>query len=708
MTRQGSQVELPVAVLQDGTTIRDVADMVDERYDALLRRYEWLEAMLNHVPDYIYAKDTAGRFLYANRAVVENNGFSHVEELIGLTDAQIHPHAHATADGIDIIERRVMQTGEADLGVEERRMKGEGWLMMSRVPLRDRQGQVIGLVGASRDITARKRAEELMSMQARLLRDVATGVAVSAFIETAKTTLKQALGGLDIGITLDPQPSPGETGQTLFPIVGRQGEPLGNISVDGSLLSEAGLREFLSGVAQAIGIAVVRDRDIRYIAYLAEHDALTGLANRSLFDRSLAALLAGEPMPLAVAFIDVDNFKLVNDSLGHAAGDDLLKVIASRILSVTGADALVSRIGGDEFIVVLQAAPEDAHLALQRIGEAVSQPMILEGREIGITCSIGVAFAGQHGTSAGELLARADIALFDVKKNGRNGVRAFSEDMAEATRSKIERVAELRRAIEQDEFILHFQPQKNIVTGAIVGAEALVRWQHPREGLLPPASFISLAEEVGLISAIGECVLRKACREARRWQDTGLPGVRVAVNVSARQFREPSLCQTVAAILDDVGLDAALLELEITESMIMEDVASAIARMEEITALGVSLAIDDFGTGYSSLSTLKMFPITRLKIDRSFIADIPADMGDVAIVKAIVTLSRTLGLEAVAEGIETPEQLALLSDAGCDAFQGYYLAKPMAASEFSAFVRLHIEKTGNEAEAEASTGNMPA
>jgi diguanylate cyclase (GGDEF)-like protein/PAS domain S-box-containing protein len=701
MTQQGSRAELPVTVLQDRATIREMADIADSRYEALLRRYEWLEAMLNHVPDYIYAKDKAGRFLYANRAVVENNGFSQVEQLIGLTDAEIHPHANAKADDIDIIERRVMESGEADLGVEERRMKGEGWLMMSRVPLRDRQGTVIGLVGASRDITARKRAEELMSVQTGLLQEVATGVAVPRLVKTAETVLKQVLGTEEVEIALDPDRQLAPSGRAAFAVVDREGQRLGHIAVAASALNETGIRELLTGVAQAVGIAIDRDRDTRHIAYLAEHDALTGLANRSLFDRRLAALLAKDEGPLAIAFIDVDNFKLVNDSLGHAAGDDLLRITAERIVSVVGGDAMVSRIGGDEFIALLPVPSEDAVPRLQKVLVEVSRPMVLEGRDIGITCSIGVAFSIEHGMAAGELLAKADMALFEVKKNGRNGVRVFSEDMAEATRTKLQRVAELRRAIAQDEFILHFQPQKDIVTGAIVGAEALVRWQHPEEGLLAPGTFIPLAEEVGLITAIGELVLRKACGEARRWQDEGLPRLRVAVNVSARQFRERSLSETVSGILDEAGLHPSLLELEVTESMIMEDVESAIARMRELNTLGVSLAIDDFGTGYSSLSMLKMFPIARLKIDRSFIADIPGDTGDVAIVKAIVTLSRTLGLEAVAEGIETPEQLAFLSDAGCDAFQGYHLARPLEAADFSNFVQRHV---ANETDRVATVG----
>lgn len=679
-----------MAVLQDRLRNR-VADAADERYEALLRRYEWLEAMLNHVPDYIYAKDMAGRFLYANRAVVENNGFSHVDELIGLTDGEIHPHANAKAIDIDAIERRVMESGEPDLGLEERRMKGEGWLMMSRVPLRDRQGHVIGLVGASRDITARKRSEELMSAHARLLRDVATGIAFPTFVETAENVLRDLLASPEIAISLDQVASDERPGAVKFDIASRDGQHLGNIAVPAFLLAETGIPEFLAGIAQAVGIASDRDRDTRYIAYLAEHDALTGLANRNLFDRRLAALLAMKEGPLAIAFIDIDNFKLVNDNFGHAAGDDLLKIVARRILSETGHDTVVSRIGGDEFVAVLHGEPVEAQKRLEDVLKAVSEPIELEGRVIGVTCSIGVAFSGLHGAASGELLAKADMALFEVKRNGRNGVRAFSEDLADATRTKLERVAELRRAIAQDEFVLHFQPQKDIASGAIVGAEALVRWQHPGEGLLPPSTFIPLAEDTGLITAVGELVMRKACQEARRWREEGLPALRIAVNVSARQFRDRSLCDTVAGILRDAGLEASMLELEVTESMIMEDVEGAIERMRELNELGVTLAIDDFGTGYSSLSMLKLFPINRLKIDRSFITDLPGDHGDVAIVKAIVTLSRTLGLEAIAEGIETPEQLVFLEDAGCDAFQGYHLARPLKADDFSKFVREYAQ-----------------
>lgn len=687
--------ELPSAFAsKDSVSSQEGNGAGEGRYLALLRRYEWLEAMVNHVPDFIYAKDLDGRFLFANSAIVENNGLSHVDQLIGLTDGEIHPQANAAAHNINTVEQQVMANGAPDLGVEERRMKGQGWLMMSRVPLRDRDGAIIGVVGASRDITARKRAEELMSAQTRMLRDVARGVELSSFVETVEKLLADVLIDGRVQVKLEPDVDDRTTAidTTVFPVVCRDGKICGALIADTLLMREAGVNEFLGGVAQAVGIAIDRDRDTHRIAFLAEHDALTGLANRTLLDRKLGAMLRDGDLPLAIAFIDLDNFKHVNDGLGHAAGDELLRVISARILNAAGRDAVVARIGGDEFIVVLPAMPGEAsaclhHTCLHHIQDELAVPILLDGVAVRVTCSIGVAFSKEHGNTADELFAKADMALYRVKDNGRNGIRVFSTDIADIARSRLERVEELRRAIDLDEFVLHFQPQKNIASNRIAGVEALIRWQHPHDGLQMPGSFISLAEEAGLITPIGNIVLRKACAQAVEWMREGLPPIRVAVNVSARQFLEASLCETVSSILDEFRLDPSLLEIEVTESLIMEDLDGAIARMHELTSLGVCLAIDDFGTGYSSLSTLKKFPLNRLKIDRSFIADIPGDTGDMAIVAAIIAMAKTLGLETVAEGVEQQEQLDFLIDLGCDAFQGYHLARPMSAAQLSSAIR---------------------
>ncbi|MDM9625415.1 EAL domain-containing protein [Rhizobium sp. S152] len=662
-------------------------EALQQQYLALSQQYERLEAMINHVPDFIYAKDTKGRFLFANRAIVANNGFSHMREMVGLTDADIHPGV--AARDIDSLESKVIASGEPDLGIEERRLKGQGWLMMSRVPLRDRDGTVIGVVGASRDISARKRAEELMSAQTRLLQDVARGMEFDSLLKDGQTLLQRLLPGATITFVLDDREGePVDDGCVQFPIFSRDGGRHGVLAVSAAALAEAGLREFLLGVAQTIGIAIDRHRDIAHIAFLAEHDILTGLPNRSLLDRKLDAMLksaAAQQQSLAVAFLDLDNFKLVNDSLGHGAGDELLKVVARRISSLLGPEDILSRIGGDEFVVVLGNADE-AMETLRTILTTVSQRLVVGGVEILTTCSIGVAFFAQHGDTASELFANADMALYRVKDAGRNGIQIFSPSMAAEARTKLATIDELRRAVERQEFVIHYQPQKSMNTGAVTGMEALVRWQHPQKGLLPPGSFIPLAEETGLIVPIGEFVLMEACRQARRWQDLGLAPCSVAVNVSARQFQEAGLVDHVAAALEQSGLDPQWLELEVTESLIMRDVEGAIARMHELKRLGVNLSIDDFGTGYSSLSTLKRFPISRLKIDRSFIADIPGDSGDMALTSAIISLGKILELEVVAEGVETEEQMQFLATAGCEYLQGFLFSKPLPSSEIGALL----------------------
>ncbi|NTF45755.1 bifunctional diguanylate cyclase/phosphodiesterase [Rhizobium rhizogenes] len=685
MTQQPDKPSKPTGVdpNDDNRHIRELFELLQAQYLALSERYEWLEAMINYVPDFIYAKDREGRFLFANRAIVANNGFLDVEELIGLTDAEIHPMADA--EKIDVVEQRVMDTGKPDLGVEERRMKGEGWLMMSRVPLRDRNGNIIGVVGASRDITARKRAEELMSAQTKLLQDVARGVDLSSFLKDAQMLLERLLDGRHVSFAVDGgQTETVAEGAMEFPIFSRDGGRHGTLVAETANGDETGLLEFLAGVAQTVGIAIDRHHDIAHIAYLAEHDALTGLPNRTRLDRKLVELLqkaSRDQKHVAVAFVDLDNFKLVNDNLGHAAGDELLKVVAQRISARVGNSGIVSRIGGDEFIIVLTENLDPVHQRLRAILEGISEPLTIDGVEIRVTCSMGVACSTEHGDTASDLFANADMALYRAKESGRNGIQMFNTAMGEEARNKLTRIDELRRAVERDEFVLHYQPQKDIRTGNVIGVEALVRWQHPVEGLLLPGAFIPLAEETGLIVAIGDIVLRKACRQAKVWQDRGLAALRVAVNVSARQFLEKSLTQQVASALKSAGLDPQWLELELTESLIMHDVEGAIERMHELKQLGVSLAIDDFGTGYSSLSTLRRFPLSRLKIDRSFIADIPSKTGDMAITSAIVSLGRTLELEVVAEGVETEEQAHFLAGAGCEMFQGYLFARPLPASE---------------------------
>ncbi|RVI45023.1 putative bifunctional diguanylate cyclase/phosphodiesterase, partial [Sinorhizobium medicae] len=382
-------------------------------------------------------------------------------------------------------------------------------------------------------------------------------------------------------------------------------------------------------------------------------------------------------------------FKLINDSLGHAAGDELLKAVAGRMrASVRKADFVV-RVGGDEFIILLNGLPKERDIVLSRLEDirsAIAMPLQLQGRSLQVSCSMGVACFPNQGRTAGELLANADMAMYRAKELGRDNIQVFTEEMAARAHERLQWQEELREALAGEEFLLHFQPQMNLGTGRIFAAEALLRWNHPVRGIISPSVFIPLAEETGLIVPIGDWALRAACRQLKAWQDAGLPPLIISVNVSARQFRERNWASRVAEILKETGLEARYLELELTESLIMQDVPGAIATMHALEAIGVHLAIDDFGTGYSSLSALKRFPVRRLKIDRSFVTDIPLDADDMAITYAIISLVQKLGLRVIAEGVESEAQVEFLQKAGCDEIQGYFFSRPLSAEAFESLL----------------------
>lgn len=707
---------------------RDI-DMVERQY--------WLENVINQIPDYIYAKDLEGRFLFANQAVVTNNGLSHLTDLVGRTDFDFLPR-HVAETAADV-ERRVTETGLPHFGSEELAFRGGGerWLMFTRVPLRDASGTIVGVVGASRDITAQKSAERRMRSQSYLLEMIARGTPLPDFLDelarmitgfsedvhAALLTIRPNSGQLRMAAapTLNEEYQRRVNGIPIFPVatnlamieaalklafdqagiseVDHQCHCLAISDADGQIegvlalySSEAsryqpGFSDFVSIAVHMAGIAISRHRAEARIRFLADHDPLTGMANRALLDRKLTLAMQKADLrgsEVALAFLDLDNFKLVNDSLGHSVGDQLLKIVADRIYELIGDHGSLARIGGDEFVIILESMDIKSSLGLlSAIREAVARPIALHEIELRITCSIGVATYPSHGKSAGDLLASADMAMYRAKELGRDGIASFTSEMTATVRRKLSRTDELRQAILRDEFVLHYQPQVDIQTGRIIAAEALVRWNHPCEGLVYPDDFIALAEETGLIVPIGEWVLRMACKQAKAWQDQGLGSIRISVNVSARQFQERRLIETVAAVLSETGLDSSWLELEITESLIMKDLASSIARMHELEKLGVMLAVDDFGTGYSSLSALKRFPLSRLKIDRSFIADIPHDDDDMAITSAIISLAQKMGLEVIAEGVETEEQARFLVESGCKEAQGYFYSRPIGQERFN-------------------------
>jgi diguanylate cyclase (GGDEF)-like protein/PAS domain S-box-containing protein len=428
------------------------------------------------------------------------------------------------------------------------------------------------------------------------------------------------------------------------------------------------------------------------VYHVAQHDVLTGLPNRSLLQDRLGQAVAyatRSGYPVWVMMIDLDRFKYVNDSMGHKAGDVLLVTVAARLRSALRDTDTVARLSGDEFVVILSehAGEPLSRDIVQRVMDAVARPVMLGTKEFMVTCSIGVAVYPSEGTPADSLIEHADIAMYRAKKLGRNNFQFYTPAMNEESLERVRIETALRNALERDQFVLHYQPQVDLASGQIVGMEALIRWEHPELGMVPPSRFISVAEETGLIVQIGAWVMRTAAAQNKAWQDAGLGRLRVAVNLSARQFGDPELIGGIEAVLADTGLDPACLEIELTESLFMSEVTPAVDLLHRMKALGVNLSIDDFGTGYSSLSYLSRFPIDTLKIDRSFVADILDDANDAAIVTSIIALAHNLKLTVIAEGVELAEQLDYLRSQGCDEMQGYFFSRPLPASEFEQLLR---------------------
>ncbi|MFL6659812.1 MAG: EAL domain-containing protein [Massilia sp.] len=438
-------------------------------------------------------------------------------------------------------------------------------------------------------------------------------------------------------------------------------------------------------------VAIVRDITERKlieqrIRHIAHHDDLTGLPNRSLIrDRLDQAILHAQrrERSVAVAFIDLDGFKLVNDGLGHNAGDELLKVVGRRMQDCLRREDTLGRFGGDEFVVILADQPDNPlHLAplLEKLRNAVHEPVLLDGQEVQVSCSMGVVMYPRDGGDPNTLMMNADAAMYRAKELGKNTFQFYTREMNASVEQKLVLLEGLRGALDDGQFHLLYQPKVDLRTGLIIGVESLIRWQHPEQGLISPLRFIGLAEESGLIVAIGEWVLHTACKQNKEWQDAGLAPITISVNVSPRQFEERRLVERVAQALEQSGLDPATLELEVTESLIMRDLAQSVGKMRELKAMGLSLSIDDFGTGYSSLSALKSFPIARLKIDKSFVSELADNPDDQAIAMAVISLGHKLNLRVIAEGVETEQQCTFLRDNDCDEMQGYLFSTPVPAS----------------------------
>ncbi len=440
-----------------------------------------------------------------------------------------------------------------------------------------------------------------------------------------------------------------------------------------------------STIARDITARKAAEKQLQFLAY---YDALTGLPNRTLLEDRLAKALAGARRKkdrVAILFLDLDLFKNVNDSLGHSAGDHLLQEVAERLKTWGRDQDSIARVGGDEFVLVLNDIKDtpDAAVAAERLMDAMTAEFVVQGRSLHIGCSLGISIFPEHGADGETLIKNADAAMYRAKDYGRNNFQFFTNDMNAQVMERLTLENSLRLALAKKELFLVYQPQLDIASGTITGLEALLRWQHSDLGLVPPDKFIRIAENSGLIAPIGEWVLRTACTQARKWQDEGIPAVTVAVNVSAVQFRQENFCELISKVLQETGLAARHLELELTESLLLSSADLTLSLLRKLKATGVMLSIDDFGTGYSSFGYLRQFQVNKLKIDRSFIRDVAVKADDAAITAAIIGLAKNLNLKVIAEGVENEAQMSFLRGHRCDEVQGYYISKPLAVDKVS-------------------------
>jgi diguanylate cyclase (GGDEF)-like protein/PAS domain S-box-containing protein len=571
----------------------------------------------------------------------------------------------------------------------------------------DQTGHTTRMAGISMDIDERKHAEERLYLQVAALEAAANAIVITdsdgtivwvnhAFTVMTGYSKEEALGNNPRLLKSGKQPESyyADLWSTISSGEVWRGEIV-NRRKDGTTYPEemtiTPVTRHVGNTANRYFVAIKQDitqrkdaeKQVRYLAY---YDALTGLPNRTLLQDRLATALAGARRhkdKIAVLFFDLDRFKDINDSLGRSVGDLLLQEVAERLKTWAREQDTIARVGGDEFLIVLTRLKDltDVTLAAKRLMDAMAREFVVQGQPLSVSYSLGIGIFPEHGTDSETLIKNADAAMCSAKEKGRNHCRFFTEDMNAQAVERLTLEGSLRLALDKKELFLMYQPQVDIATGRIVGLEALLRWQHPVLGLVPPDKFIRIAENCGLIVPIGEWVLRTACSQARKWQDEGLPAVSVAVNVSAIQFRQEDFCQLIRGVLEETGLAPQYLELELTESLLLVNADVTLSVLQELKAMGLTLAIDDFGTGYSNFGCLKKFRVSKLKIDRLFIHDVATNPDDAAITTAIIAMAKSLHLKVIAEGVEQEEQMSFLRKHHCDEIQGYYFSRPLAVDK---------------------------
>jgi diguanylate cyclase (GGDEF)-like protein/PAS domain S-box-containing protein len=732
--------------LRDGSYVA-THDDVTER----LNKNISLQALLDWVPDYLWVKDTSSRFIIANKSLALDSGRATPADMTGLSDFDIHPEERALE--FFTSERHILTSGQPMIDREELVEIPGGvrkWLLSTKVPVRDGNGEIFGLVGIARNITDRKLADDLRTGQAHVLEMLAIGASLKEvldyLIRLAESQLTGIAGSIQLmdkdgahlrrgaapslpatlnrdmdGIRV--RPNAGSYAAAAFhaapvitadimsdplwdgcrelaapfgyrscwstPILSHQGCVLGVFTLYSANARAPSAIEtrLIDTTVHIAGLAIERKLNADRIQFMASHDTLTGLANRAQLKDCLAKALSAANEPgraVSVVYIDLDSFKAVNDSLGHNAGDELLKTVAARMVNSVRSTDIVVRIGGDEFVIILVDHVNSAsvHAAtLQRIRSAIAEPMYLAGYSLRVTCSMGFAGYPDDGRDAETLLANADAAMYRAKETGRDNFQFYTPKLSRSVRAKFALQEDLRGALERAELALNYLPQVNLQTGRIAAVGALIRWNHPRLGVIPPATFIPIAEATGQIVPISDWAIFAACKQNKDWQDAGLAHITIGVSVSARQFREKSWVDRVAEILRKTGLSAKYLELELTESLIVQDVGDAVEKLTRLRALGVQLAIDNFGTGYSGLGTFKNFPADRLKIDKSLIIDTAESDYGRALIRAVISLGHSLKMRVIAKGVETQAQLDILRSENCDEIQGYHFSQPVLHQE---------------------------
>ncbi len=667
------------------------------------------KAILDNIPDIAWLKDIDSNYIMVNSAV--GKAFSLApDEFPGKSDRDFFPVEMAALYRKDDLE--VISTGKGKRVIEPWQGKDgkQVWIETIKAPIFNQAGEVIGTTGIARDITERKLADDKLRLLAKVFESSSEAIVITdagnhiitvnaAFTQLTGYTPEEVLGRNPGMLSAGHESK--EFFRDMWHAINEIGHWQGEIwdrRKDGGLYPKWLTIDVLHDEYQAIthyigAFSDISERKVteERIRHLAQHDILTGLPNRILFSDRLEQAIANasrHQKRLALLFIDLDHFKNINDSMGHHYGDLLLQEMARRLQSLLRESDVVCRQGGDEFILILQdirTAEEVAHIA-EKLVSSLSLPVQLKDNEVTISSSIGIALYPEDGNDEQTLISNADVAMYHAKQSGRSQYQFFVKSLNEAVHERLAIENGLRKALLNHEFVLHYQPQIDLASGTVIGAEALIRWNHPEQGLIMPGRFIAIAEDSCLIVPIGDWVLKEACRQAVIWHKEGLSSLVVAVNLSAVQFKRGDLEQSVASALAESGLEPAFLELELTESILIQDTDKMLGILQRLKALGIRFSIDDFGTGYSSLAYLKRFAVDKLKIDQSFIRDMTENQNDAAIVRAIIQMARSLYLKTIAEGVEFEHQLTSLHLQQCDEVQGYHFARPMPAGEFSRYL----------------------